>query len=293
MIQIRPRPGFLVLLLAVCLAAGCGDWHEADRVEGQLEGTYVGQEIWISYGPAKRDEQDVVRTGRPKEEAQRLAERLRGEVSKGADIGKLAMQHSNAPGGAGLGYTGRLPVDPAHPTARERALASVPIGGLTPVFEWREGFGFARRLDLAQGEALKQHVMQLLRQRARFRSIALLYQGAWIPDAFAKDKVKRTREQAVARADAMLRELKAGASFEELARLHSEDADSARRGGIVAVRSPDGSTTEWISRQDPHVPASVLEAVFSTPVGQLYPEVIVSKRGVFLVKVEGRKAVDQ
>lgn len=282
----------VVLLLAAWVACGCGDGNGSGEAAGPIEGTYVGQEIWISYGPAKRGE-NVLRTGRAQDEARALAADLHRQVVAGADIGELAMEHSNAQGGAGRGYTGPLPVDRAQPTARDRAIASVAIGELTPVVEWFEGYWFARRVDMATGRALEEAWLRAARLRARFRVIALLYRGAWIPDAEAREKVKRTRPQAVAIADSMLKQLRAGVPFEELARRVSEDSLSAENGGIATVMNPDKTKTEWIRRQDPRFPRSVLEAVFTTPVGEVHPEVIVSPRGVFVVKLEGLKEVRQ
>ena len=291
MIQTPWKVG-IVLLLAACLSGACSDGDEPVQPAGPIEGSYVGQEIWISYGPAKRGE-DVHRTGREQAEALAIAEDLHRRVLGGEDIGDLALLHSNAQGGAGRGYTGPLPVDRAHPTARDRAVASVAIGELTPVIEWFEGYWFARRVDMQTGRALEAAWQRAARLRVRFRVIALLYRGAWIPDVVAREKVKRSRAQAVARADSVLRQLAAGASFEELARRLSEDGRSAANGGIAVTLNPDGMTTEWIRRQDPAFPRSVLEAVYTTPVGEVHPEIIVSPRGVFVVKVEGRKELRQ
>lgn len=291
MIQHPIRTG-AALVLAAWLAVGCGDGPGTPADDGPLTGTYVGQEIWISYGPAKRGE-DVLRVGRSKAEARALAEDLHRQVLAGADLGALAMRHSNAPGGAGRGYTGPVPVDPARPTARDRAIARAEIGELTPVVEWFEGFWFARRVDLETGRTLEAAWERAARLRARFRVIALLYRGAWMASGEARDQVKRTRAQAVAVADSALKQIRAGVPFEDLARRVSEDGPSAANGGLVTTRNADQTTTEWIRRQDPGFPRSVLEAAFTTPVGEVHPEIIVSPRGVFLVKVEERKELGQ
>lgn len=287
------RPARIALAVAAALVlaglASCGEGPEAD--EGPLRGPYVGQEIWISYGPAVPGE-GVRRTGRSREEAQEIAERLHAQVLAGADIGKLAQEHSNLPGGVAKGFSGVLPRDPAHPDERDRAISRAAVGEVTPVVEWFRGFWFARRVDVATGAELAKLFGHERRLRARIRVIALLYVGAWIPDAEARAKVKRTRAQAVALADSLLKRLKAGASFEELARRASEDGPSARNGGIVTIPVGPGKTTEWIRRQDPGLPASVLEAAFTTPVGELCPHVIVSERGVFVLKVEERREVE-
>lgn len=288
----HPLRTWAVLFVAASLAAGCGDGEGKPGAGGPIEGTYVGQEIWISYGPRRRGE-GALRVGRSQAEAQAIAEDLHRRVLAGEDIGDLAMRFSNLQGGAGRGYTGQLPVDRARPSARDRAIASVDVGEVTPVFEWYEGYGFARRVDTETGRELKAVWQQAARLRARFRVIALLYRGAWIPDPDAREKVTRTRAEAVARADAVLKEIRGGAPFEDLARRVSEDGPSAARGGLATVTSPDRTTTEWIRRQDSHFPRSVLEAAFTTPVGELHPEVIVSPRGVFLVKVEGRRVIGQ
>lgn len=291
MIQHLLRTGAALILLATLVAA-CGDEQVEVADTGPLEGTYVGQEIWISYGPAKRGE-NVLRTGRTREEALSIAEGLHQRVAEGEDIGQLAMRYSNAQGGAGRGYTGPLPADRAQPTVRDRALAALAIGALSPVIEWFDGYWFARRVDMETGRALETEWERAARLRARFRVIGLLYRGAWIPDAEARELVTRTRAEAVALADSVMKELRAGASFAELAARVSEDGLSARNGGIAVITNQDRTTTEWFRRQDPRFPRSVLEAAFTTPVGELHPEIIVSPRGVFVVKVEGLKEVRQ
>lgn len=284
-----PIPFGTALLLLCLVATGCG---EGDEETGRIGGRYVGQEIWIGYGPGRKGEK-VRRTNQSREEARALVEDLRTRVLRGEDIGVLARRHSNLMGGVADGFSGLLPHDANAPDARDRTIVSVAIGEVTPIIELYEGFWFAKRVSLERGEELQRAFVRAARLRTRFRVLALLYAGAWIPDAEAREEVVRTRAETVALADSLLRRAKAGEPFDELARIYSQDAPSADRGGLAAVQQPDGSWTQWIRRQDPAFPGSVLEAAFTTPPGEIHPKVIVGPRGVFLVKVEEQREMDQ
>ena len=83
-----------------------------------------------------------------------------------------------------------------------------------------------------------------------------------------------------------------GESFDSLARTYSEDA-SAEDGGLVTVIRRDGKRDRWLHVAEPGVSHRLLRAAFVTKPGTIYPQVIVSPRGVFLLKVVEFKEVDR
>ena len=281
------RLGLLLGVLAALLLGGCGDGNGAPAGGGALARPIVGQEIWISYFSPEAHPYGR-RTGRSAGEAKALADALRELVLAGEAIGALAREHSNAPFAAADGFTGVLPRDEQQPTATERALGAVAVGEVTPVLDYRGGYWFAQRIAPSRTRELEALLLRESGRRARFRSIALLYRGAWIADGEVREKVVRSKEDTIQLAQSLLAEITGGASFEEVARRASEDV-SAEAGGLVEVLRPDGTRTPWVRRQEPQIPASVLEVVFTTEVGTPHPEVIVSPRGVFLVLVEERR----
>ncbi len=287
------RPLLVAALLVFLLVPACGDGagEAASRASiprrGPLKRPIVGQEIWISYFSPHAQPYGRA-TGRPAGEAKALADELRARVRAGEDIGALAREYSNAPFAAADGFTGVLPRDEAKPTVCDRALASLPVGGVSEVMDFRSGYWFGARIGLARAAELEALLIREQGVRARFRSIALLYRGAWLADPSLRDRITLSKEEAVAKAQRLLERLAAGDSFDELARRHSQDA-TAKAGGVVSVVRPGGKRTSWVRRQETQIPKSVLDVVFETRVGRVHPEVIVSPRGVFLVLVEERK----
>lgn len=69
-------------------------------------------------------------------------------------------------------------------------------------------------------------------------------------------------------------ELKAGKDFETIAKMYSEDNETAKRGGIIPQYITSGKVQRPIEL-----------AIFSTPKGQFYPEPIKTNFGYFIVKV--------
>lgn len=287
----------LVCAAALLIAfAACGEQgvpaSPSSPATGPIEGEVVGQEIWLTYFSPENARYGR-RVHRTAEEARALAETLRARVVAGEDIGALAEEYSNAPGAAARGFSGVLPADAEHPSARDRALASVAVGEVTPIVDWLGGMWFARRVDLEEGAALHRLFEQAGRERRMFRAIALLYRGAYLPERELAPRATRSLPRAKELAAHLLERLRAGEDFEALAREYSDDPGSAENGGLVTVPRSDGTRTPWVHRFETWVPESVLRAVFSTPPGELHPHVIVSPRGIFLIRVEERRFEDQ
>lgn len=276
------------LVAVALLLAACGEEPATPGPGGPLAGRYVGQEIWLTYFSPEHALYGR-RIHRTAEEARALAEALRARVLAGEDIGALAETHSNAPGAAAGGFSGVLPADADAPTERDRALASVAVGEVTPIVDWLGGMWFARRIDRAAAARLQVRLDRVRAERVRLRAIVLLYQGVWVPDPALSRGVTRTKERAVALAETLLERARAGEDFEALAREFSDDAASAKNGGLVQVAREGGVQTAWLHRFETWVPDSVLRAAFATPAGEVHPDVVVSPRGVFVLRVDARR----
>jgi peptidyl-prolyl cis-trans isomerase SurA len=176
-----------------------------------------GQIIVIGYRGAAHAKPDISRD--KVAAAARAAELLR-KIDAGADFAELARSESDAP-------------------------SSAPRGGVMGTFrksEWPELHAALRDplfgLDVgkvARAPIAADYGYVLLRrcpvEKAHARHILVRYQGSKRSDA----SVTRTHEQAKAVAQELLKRLKAGADFTELARKNSEDA-SATRGGDIGTQ---------------------------------------------------------
>lgn len=90
----------------------------------------------------------------------------------------------------------------------------------------------------------------------------------------APDSVRQT---ARAKADSLLKEVKAGADFAALAETHSDDEGSARKGGSLGYFGR-GQMVETFDR-----------AVFGTAEGETAPEVVETQFGYHIIKVDDRR----
>ncbi len=89
---------------------------------------------------------------------------------------------------------------------------------------------------------------------------------------------KKAMDAAHAKADDLLKQLKAGANFADLAKKNSQDPDSASKGGSLG----------WIQRGRIPIP-EVEQAAFSLPKGEISP-VIQSPLGFQIIKVDDKQS---
>ena len=291
-----------LLVLALPLA-GCGDEPGETRpaitpyrgAGGQAPGRtdlYVGQEVWLTYDSPEHA-QFPIRVARSKEDARKLSEALHARAVKGEDVGLMAQKHSNATGARAEGFTDALAMDRERLDERDRAIMAVREGEVTPIVDWRGGFWFARRITLAQAKPLAELYDRLVKQgeaakfdRVRARIIHFHHAGAF-PNRVQADKI--SKEQAIANARAVLRELQGGADFALAADRYSWDL-SGDRGGILLANDPLAPRSTWIMRYDTGYPDSLLQVLFDAPKG-LHPRPIVTPRGVVVAEILERKQV--
>lgn len=262
-------------------AAQPGPTPRSDRALGLA----VGQEIWVAYTSPEFDPEGR-RWRRTREEALALAQGLRERVAAGADLGELAWEHSNAPGGCALGFSGVLPRDRDRPDARDLALLRVRPGELTELVEWRGGWWFARRLTPQAAAPLQERFERLARTRVRARVIHIHHKDAY-PQLY---NIKRSAAEAQALAQACLDDVLRGADFARVARERSEDT-SGEFGGVLTTKH-GGLTepTEWLTVADPYFTWQLLKILFvDGAVGRVWPQVVVHGRGMDVVEVLERK----
>lgn len=284
------RPLLTLAPLALALVA-CGESSPTGpgpAASGAgLRSLVAGQEVWVPYDPPS-DTPTLSPHLRPMEAARELAEALRAEALAGADVGALARRHSGAPSSAGDGLVA-LPLDPARPDERDRALQGVAVGGLTPVLDWQQGFWFARRIDLATAARLKPLLDSALQGEVRGQAIVISHKEAW---PWRHDQ-RRTRQRAREQAEALLAQARAGADFEALAREASDDLDSSARGGWLWAYDPATGkpSTPWVRWGCRDFPVSVVNHLLRGELGQPVPEVLDTLVGYVIVRpVERRRA---
>jgi parvulin-like peptidyl-prolyl isomerase len=92
----------------------------------------------------------------------------------------------------------------------------------------------------------------------------------------SKDAAAEVREKARAKAEAVLKQLKEGADFAAVARVSSEDADSASKGGELGVLSPGKTNSKEFE-----------QAVFALKAGETSP-VVETPFGYHIIRVDER-----
>lgn len=186
--------------------------------------------------------------------AQGVADRLRG----GADLAAQAREYSAAPEAAGGGLLGLRPLSRL-PELFVQATRNLPVGGVAGPLRSAAGLHVLKVVEKRQAPLPELSVVQ-----SRARHI-LLRPGAQL-----------SQDEAIARLAGYRQQIAAGqASFEELARQHSQDG-SARQGGDLGWVSPGQFVPEFEQVMDALRPGEMSQPV-------------VSRFGVHLIRLEERR----
>jgi peptidyl-prolyl cis-trans isomerase SurA len=188
--------------------------------------------------------------------AQGVADRARA----GGDFAALAREFSEAPEGASGGAFGLRPVDRL-PELFVESTQALPVGGVAGPVRSPAGFHVLKVLEKSQG-GLPAAVLT----QTRARHILL------------RPTPQLSIEAAASRLNTFRQQITSGrASFEALAREHSQDG-SAREGGDLGWASPGQFVPEFEEAMNPLKPGEV-----SAP--------LVSRFGVHLIRVDERRNV--
>ncbi len=201
--------------------------------------------ILVAYQGATGSDSQVHRT---RAEARRLAEDLLQRVLKGEDFESLAREYSDGPSAVRGGFLGGFSRG-TMAQAFEDAVFSLPIGGISQVVETPFGFHVIRRENLEEA-----HVSHILIQ--------------W--KGLDGSKARRSRAEALTRAQEAASLLQAGDSFDDVARKYSDGA-MASRGGDLG----------WIARGQ--LLPGFEEAAFALEPGQV-SEIVETPAGFHLIK---------
>ena len=193
--------------------------YRADLAKTYLEDKTVNDRLAHEAYERKKEEVEVAHIMLPlKDPATQSAlvsknrlDSIRQCVLNGQDFGELAAKYSidkSAPrnkGNLGFIMSGSLPYE------FEVVAYNTPVGGISEVFKTAFGYHFVKVLDRrpTRGQVFVQHILKLV-------------------DKNATDEV---RNAAKAKIDSIYAELKAGASFDELAKTESDDPGSKSQGG--------------------------------------------------------------
>lgn len=153
--------------------------------------------------------------------AEQRARELLAKLQAGADFAELARTESDAPSSAArgglIGAYARPEWPELHAAVRDTVF-SLEVGELASAPVSADyGYVLARRCPV---------------EKARSRHILIRYQGA----KNAKPEIKRSKDEAAARARELLAKLTAGEDFAALAATASDD-ESRARGGDIGLRS--------------------------------------------------------
>jgi parvulin-like peptidyl-prolyl isomerase len=200
-----PIATFLIGLLAggATVVAQVPDQQVPDQVSAS--------HILIQYDGAASAAKTIKRT---KAEALELATKVaKMAKAKDADFAALAKEYSDgpsAPRGGNLFNFG--PDQMVQPFSN--AVLAMEVGGVSDPVETQFGYHII----------LRQEVKEM--QKASAKHILIMYKGSMRAPA----NITRSKEEALARCEEVLAELKAGAEFEEMARTYS-DGPTGPRGG--------------------------------------------------------------
>lgn len=173
--------------------------------------------ILVSYAGAQPPTEGVTRD---KKEAKARAEELLAKVKAGADFIELARTESDGESSSardGITGTFKRANWPVMHLPIADAVYKLKVDELAPeVIQTTYGFVLLKRCAI---------------EKAHSRHILIRYKGA----KRAEDDVKRTKKAAEKLAAGLLKKLKKGADFAELAKKESEDS-SAERGGDIGLQ---------------------------------------------------------
>lgn len=191
--------------------------------------------------------------------ARTRAEGLLARARAGEDFAQLALQYSEGPEaleGGDLGWRDAGEI----PTVFARAVILLRPGELSPILRSPSGFHVLQLLDR---EGAQIGAVEQIRARHILVSTSQVV----------------SEQEALRQAEQLYRRLEAGAVFADLARIHSNDAGSASRGGELGWLSPGETVPEFES------------ALARLPVGQL-SQPIRTQFGWHLIEVLERREVD-
>lgn len=173
------------------------------------------------------------------------AEEALAKLKNGDDFAQVAAEFSDAADaleGGKLGWREATQL----PTKFSEILKSMLQNGLTPIIQSSNGFHILKLHDRRGGESKKAVVID----QTHVRHI-LIRVNELTSDADARNRMVRLKEH-----------LDNGANFEELAKLHSEDA-SASTGGDLDWVSPGDTVPEFEQAMDRLQPGSISDPVQS------------------------------
>jgi len=221
--------------------------RQAARPEGlELNLGHVLVQVPEGSGPDKLRELEA--------RAQGVADRLR----KGADLAVQAREYSEAPEASSGGLLGFRPLSRL-PELFVQATRNLPVGGVAGPLRSAAGLHVLKVVDKRQAPLPELSVVQ-----SRARHI-LLRPGAQL-----------SQDEAIARLNSYRQQVAAGqASFEDLARQHSQDG-SARQGGDLGWVAPGQFVPEFEQVMNALRPGEVSQPV-------------VSRFGVHLIRLEERR----
>lgn len=174
------------------------------------EPRYAATHVLVAFAGAVQAHPDLTRT---QAEARALAMDLHRKALAGEDLEALARAHSDGPSAPRGGVLGVYAVGTMIPEF-EKAVASVDVGEIAPIVRSPFGFHVIRRDPV---------------QEWRLWHVQIAWDGAW------RSAATRTRDEARARAEEVLRALQAGQDPDALARQYSDDPSAERNGGDLGL----------------------------------------------------------
>ena len=212
---------------------------------------FQAAEIVLTYTGARESKRYQARVSRTKEEARTLAGDILRRVREGASFLEEAVAHSDLVNYY-VGGVFAIYKRGSHPKQLEDIVSGLEIGAVSEVIETETGFHIVKRLPV---------------QRVQIRQIMIDFQQP----GETEGQKKRTREEALARAEKVRRQAQQpGSDFAALAAEYS-DGPAKNRGGL---NEPFGRGLRSYEFE---------KAVFALKAGEISPA-IESEMAVFIVK---------